>query len=353
MINPPPFPISIGELTESFLSDALGEEVSAFHADRIGEDRGMLGEIFKLDISFHDDSREPLTLVAKFAAIREETLALAKRGDTHERELRSYDELLSSAPVNVPEFIAAWYNDQTAEFLLLQEMIPADTSVDQIVGLSEKQARLVITEMAKLHAYWWNNPKLETISWLPRLDDQRRRTNLTTITRNGWGQLAAMLEGEISLSSITKTGDDLAKEMDEMLCRTAEFPSTFIHSDLRADNLLFSPDGQSVSLIDWQGCCIAPPVFDFTYFLIQSMTTEDRQRLEDDLLRFYAEELERCGLKMSLSNLREVYESSLIYSFAIACSIPLINDPSIPRVRELGIVMGTRSIQVLKDHGQI
>ena len=83
------------------------------------------------------------------------------------------------------------------------------------------------------------------------------------------------------------------------------------------------------------------------------MTIEDRQRLEDDLLRFYAEELERCGLKMSLSNLREVYESSLIYSFAIACSIPLINDPSIPRVRELGIVMGTRSIQVLKDHGQI
>ena len=353
MINPPPFPISIGDLTEPFLSDALGAEVSKFRAGRIGEDRGMLGEIFKLDISFHDASLEPLTVVAKFAAIREETLALAKRGDTHERELRSYDELLSSAPVNVPEFIAAWYNDETAEFLLLQEMIPADTSVDQIIGLSEQQARLVITEMAKLHAYWWNDPKLETMSWLPRLDDQRRRTNLTTITRNGWGQLAEILQGEISLSSITKTSEDLAEEMDEMLRRTAGFPSTFIHSDLRADNLLFSSDGQSVALIDWQGCCIAPPAFDFTYFLIQSMTIEDRQRLEEDLLRFYAEELERCGLKMSFSNLMEVYRSSLIYSFAIACSIPLINDPSIPRVRELAIAMGTRSIQVLRDHGQI
>ena len=83
------------------------------------------------------------------------------------------------------------------------------------------------------------------------------------------------------------------------------------------------------------------------------MTIEDRQRLEEDLLRFYAEELERCGLKMSFSNLMEVYRSSLIYSFAIACSIPLINDPSIPRVRELAIAMGTRSIQVLRDHGQI
>ena len=353
MINPPPFPISIGELTESFLSDALGEEVSEFHADRIGEDRGMLGEIFKLDISFHDNSRESLTLVAKFAAIREETLALAKRGDTHERELRSYDELLSSAPVNIPEFIAAWYNDETAEFLLLQEMIHADTSVDQIAGLSEQQARLVISEMAKLHAYWWNDPKLETISWLPRLDDQRRRTNLTTITRNGWGQLAEMLEGEISLSSITKTGEELADQIDKMLLRTAAFPSTFIHSDLRADNLLFSPDGESVSLIDWQGCCIAPPVFDFTYFLIQSMTIEDRQRLEGDLIKFYAEELERSGLQLSLTNLQDVYETSLIYSLAIACSIPLINDPTIPRVRNLGVAMGTRSIQALQDYDQI
>ena len=353
MINPPPFPTSVGELTGPFLSSALGAEVSEFHADRIGEDRGMLGEIFKLDISFEDDSMEPLTLVAKFAALREETLALAKRGDTHERELRSYDELLSSAPVNVPELIAAWYDDETAEFLLLQELISADTSVDQIAGLSEQQARLVISEMAKLHAYWWNDPRLEAMSWLPRLDDQRRRTNLTTITRNGWGKLAEMLEGEISLSNITQNGEELAEKIDAMLSRTAAFPSTFIHSDLRADNLLFSPDGQSVALIDWQGCCIAPPVFDFAYFLIQSVTIEDRQRLEDDLLRFYAEELERGGLKISLSNLREVYESSLIYSFAIACSIPLINDPTIPRVRELGIAMGTRSIQVLKDHSQI
>ena len=353
MINPPPFPVSISELTESFLSDAVGEEVSEFKAERIGEDRGMLGEIFKLKIFFRDKSRKPLILVAKFAALREETLAIAKRGHTHERELRSYGELLSSAPVSVPQFIGSWYNDETAEFVLLQEMIVADTSVDQIAGLSEKQAQLVIAEMAKLHAFWWNDPKLETLSWLPRLDDERRRTNLTAITRNGWEHLAKLLDGEISLSSIDKTGEDLADQVDEMLCRTAQFPSTFIHSDLRADNLLFSPDGESVALIDWQGSCIAPPVFDFAYFLIQSLSIENRKRLEKDLLKFYAEELERSGLKISFENLKEVYESSLLYSFAIACSIPLINDPAIPRVRELGIAMGTRSIQVLKDYGQI
>ena len=353
MINTPPFPISIGELTEPFLSDALKTEVSEFSSERIGEDRGMLGEIFKLKIFFRDETLEPRTLVAKFAAIREEALAIAKRGGTHERELRSYDELLSSTPVNVPELIGAWYNAETAEFLLLQELITADTSVDQIVGLSEQQAQLVISEMAKLHAFWWNDPKLDSLSWLPRLDDQRRRVNLTAITRNGWGQLAAMLEGETSLSAISKDADELADEIDKMLSRTAKFPSTFIHSDLRADNLLFSPDGQSVALIDWQGCCIAPPGFDFTYFLIQSLTVEDRQRYEEDLLDFYVEELGRYGLKISSANMWEVYKSSLFYSFAIACSIPLINDSAIPRVHDLGVSMGRRSIQALQDHDQI
>ena len=75
----------------------------------------MLGEIFKLKIFFRDESKKPLILVAKFAALREETLAIAKRGHTHERELRSYSELLLSAPVSVPQFIGSWYNDETAE----------------------------------------------------------------------------------------------------------------------------------------------------------------------------------------------------------------------------------------------
>ncbi len=352
MIHPPPFAASVDQLSEHFLSDAIGSEVSGFHTERIGEDRGMLGEIFKLEIFFVDNELEPLTIVAKFAAMREETLALARQGRTHERELRSYDELLAPTPVNVPKMLAAWYNAETAEFLLLQELINADTSVDQIAGISEKQARLVITEMAKLHAFWWGDPSLESMDWLPRLDDQRRRVNLTTITRKGWDHLAELLDGEIA-STVTQNAEQLAGEIDKMLSRTAEFPSTFVHSDLRADNLLFSPDGSSVALIDWQGCCIAPPVFDFTYFLIQSLTVEDRQKFEEDLLRFYMQELDKCGLSIGLDSLREVYESSLFYSLAIACSIPLINDTSKPRVRELGVAMGTRSIQVLKDHGQI
>ena len=352
MLYPTPFPTSVGQLTTSTLTDAIGKEIETFQATQIGEDRGMLGEIFKLDLSFHDKGETPIAIVAKFAAMRDGSLASAKRGGTHERELRCYDELLPTSPINTPAMFAAWYDPETAEFLLLQEMVESDTSVDQIAGISQMQARLVITEMAKLHAFWWGNPILETLSWLPRLDDQRRRTNLTMIAKEGWGKLRTLLDEEAE-ASIGLDANQLAEKIDDMLCRTAAFPSTLVHSDLRSDNLLFSLDGSSVTLIDWQGCCIAPPAFDLAYFLCQSLTIKDRRLFEEELLLFYKQELDKHGLQSSLENLREVYESSLFYSLAIACAIPLINDTSKPRVRSLGISMATRSLEALRDHNQI
>ncbi|MDG1845852.1 MAG: phosphotransferase [Acidimicrobiales bacterium] len=352
MIYPPPFPTSVDQLTTSTLSDAIGKEIETFQATQIGEDRGMLGEIFRLDLSFHDKGETPISIVAKFAAMRDFSLDQAKRGGIHERELRCYDELLAATPIDAPKMFAAWYNPETAEFLLLQEMVESDTSVNQITGISQTQSRLVITEMAKLHAFWWGKPILETLSWLPRLDDQRRRTNLTMIAREGWGKLRMLLDEDVK-ATIEFNGDQLAEKIDDMLCRTATFPSTLVHSDLRSDNLLFSLDGSSVTLIDWQGCSIAPPVFDLAYFLCQSLTINDRQLFEEELLLFYKQELHRNGLQISLENLREVYESSLFYSLAVACSIPLVNDISKPRVHSLGVSMATRSIEALQDHNQI
>ena len=323
-----------------------------FDFERIGENRGMLGEIFKLDLLSSEREGENFSIVAKFSALREEILSIAKQGGSHERELRCYDELLASTPINVPKMFGAWYDPETAEFLLLQELIEPDHSVDQINGISQLQARLVITEMAKLHSFWWRNPTLETLQWLPQLDDDRRRNNLVRLTTQGWDQLHALLAEERSIT-IKQDSAQLALEVSDMLTRTSDFPATLVHSDLRADNLLFSLDGTSVSLIDWQGCCIAPPAFDLAYFLTQSLTINDRQKYEKELLSFYMEELKEYGLEISFEKILEVYTSSLIYSLSISCAIPLINDISKPRVRDLAVAMGSRSIQALKDHGQI
>ena len=97
------------EIDASFLGEHLGLDIHEFHYERIGADRGMLGEIYKVTIKSSTGSRE---VVAKFSAPRKEALDNAKRGGTHERELRCYDELLSTTPVSIPEIFASWFDER-------------------------------------------------------------------------------------------------------------------------------------------------------------------------------------------------------------------------------------------------
>ena len=153
------------EIDASFLSEHLGLDIHEFHSERIGADRGMLGEIYKVTIK---SSTGPREVVAKFSAPRKEALDNAKRGGTHERELRCYDELLSTTPVSIPEIFASWFDEDSSEYLILQEFIEFDQSVDQIDGITIAQSKLVIEEAASMHAHWWEHSGLAESKWLPR-----------------------------------------------------------------------------------------------------------------------------------------------------------------------------------------
>ncbi len=356
VIHPPPFPHSITELTADVLSTGLGTEVADFTATRIGADRGMLGEIFVLDLTYpagaDGGENRPERIVAKFAADREGSLASAKRGGAHERELRCFTELLTTTPVTAPRCHGAWYDPDTAHFLLLQSAIEADDSVDQVAGITIEDAQLVLAETAKLHATWWRSGLLEELPWLPPLDGARRIHNLTAIATNGWDQMTALLGSELSESE-RALGAEFSKRLERTLRHLASLPTTLVHSDLRADNLLFAPDHRRVTLIDWQGCGVGPPSFDLAYFLSQSLTVDDRRTHEADLLGFYRDELAVAGLDLGIDEITAGYGEAMHYGLAIACALPLISDPEEPRVKALASVVARRSIEALRDHNQL
>ena len=347
MLELPPFPLSINEIDDSFLSESLGLEIQGFQYQRVGADRGMLGEIYKLTIRAGNESRE---IVAKFSAQRKEALDNAKRGGTHERELRCYDELLRQTPISIPEIYACFFNPDTSEYLILQEFIKFDQSVDQIAGITIDQSKIVIKEAASMHAHWWEDSDLSRSKWLPRLNDERRRKNLTTVTRLGWERLTEILD-EQSRPYPNISSDNLAEMIDEMLCNLSNFSSTLIHSDLRADNLLFNNAGDEVMIVDWQGCSFAPSTFDIAYHMIQSLSIDNRRSHEVKLLDYYIKCLESFGLEIRSDEVHQLYKSSILYSLSIACAVPLINDVESPRVKELAFSMASRTLAGLEDHG--
>ncbi len=347
MLKLPPFPLSINEIDDSFLSESLDLEIQEFHYQRVGADRGMLGEIYKLTIRTDNGSKE---IVAKFSAQRKEALDNAKRGGTHERELRCYDELLRQTPISTPEIYASFFNPDTSEYLILQEFIKFDQGVDQLAGITIDKSKLVIKEAASMHAHWWENPDLSKSQWLPRLNDERRRTNLTTVTRLGWETLTEILD-EQNRPYPHISADNLAEMIDDMLSNLSNFSSTLIHSDLRADNLLFSNEGNEVIIVDWQGCSFAPSTFDITYHMVQSLSIDNRRSHEVELLNYYIKCLESFGLEIRGDEVHQLYKSSILYSLSIACAVPLINDIESPRVKELAFSMASRTLAGLEDHG--
>ena len=368
MLRPPPFPISIDGLTTEILGTALDRPVAGFRATRIGADRGMLGDVHLVELEYGPDAGPqpgPPRVVAKFAALREGSLASARRGGTHERELRCYDELLRATPVAAPELHAAWYDPDTAHFLLVQEAVEADESVDQIDGLDLDRVRLVLAEVAALHARWWGDLTLADARWLPALDAEQRRTNLTTLATAGWEPLCQLLGDELT-DAERALGAELPARIDEMLTTTARLPSTLLHGDLRTDNLLFSPDGRAVSLVDWQGAGFGPAGFDLAYLLTQCLTVEDRRANEADLLAFY-----RARLAFYRGRLAGTggpsggpgpadgpdaivgYGPSILFGLAVACALPLISDPGEPRVKRLASTVTRRTLAALHDHDQL
>lgn len=352
MLRPPPFPISLDELTVEELSDGLGVPVASFTAERIGADRGMLGEIFLLTPTYAEPGTGPGRVVAKFAALRDGSLASARRSRSNERELRCYDELLVETPVRTPDYYSGCYDPETAHFLLFQEAIDADTTVDQVAGIGPDRARLVVIEAARLHARWWGDPRLATTDWLPRLDGTERMTNLTTLARTGWPLLCDLL-GEALAPAERGLGQQFPDRLEAALRHVASLPSTLVHSDLRADNLLFSPDGSAVTIVDWQGVGLGPPGFDLSYFLSQSLTVDDRRTHEGELLELYRTTLASAGVALSPDEVRAGYGESMHYGLAVACALPVISDPGEPRVRDLASTVARRSIEALRDHNQL
>lgn len=348
MIGGSPFPIGPGDLTPDFIGAALDCDVVSLSLVEIGRDRGMLGDLVLVEPRY-GSRRGPERIVAKFAADRAGSLASAQRSGSHLRELRFYDELASTTPARTPAFYGAWYDADTARFLMLQEAIDADTSVDQVIGIDLADARLVVREMARLHARWWRSSDLEAADWLPRLDSPARRSNLAVIATHGLQPLQHLVADDVASGLWGEVGD-LPARIDDVLCRLAQLPHTLIHSDLRADNLLFDRVRDEAVLIDWQGAGVGPPSWDLAYFMSQSLAVDVRRRHESELLDSYCEVLACEGLDLARAEILDGYGASMLFGLVVACSLPLVADTSQPRVRSLAVAMAQRALEGLRDH---
>ena len=252
-------------------------------------------------------------LTTKTAATR----LMGELGRLGHTEVRFYSQLAPQV-VGAPYCYGAAFDPWTGRYLLVLEDLPAVSFEfpDTLHPLSPEQASLIVELLADLHATFWQR--------LPR----DRRGPL------GWlytpsGDVTSLLTGSLMHSSIKRlaerteipveNGRFIADNYRPVATLIDTPPHTVMHGDAHPGNMYFR--GGKAGLLDCQAVRRGHPSRELAYTLITSLTPEDRQATQRELLDEYRRALAQAGgPELDRDELWLRFRQGALY----ACVAPLI-----------------------------
>ncbi|MFA5496320.1 MAG: phosphotransferase [Porticoccaceae bacterium] len=164
--------------------------------------------------------------------------------------------------------------------------------------ISIEEARRALDGFAGLHAGLWGSPTLDQNQWLemsmaPGTSDAALYQTLSKYMYINLEnpQLRAVLP-----QWLLDDPERLGRGFERLVAhqRRETMPRCLIHGDAHLGNSFFRRDGSRI-FMDFQLVTRAHPWRDLTYFLVGSLSIEDRRRAERELLQHYLERLDAHG----------------------------------------------------------
>jgi hypothetical protein len=245
--------------------------------------------IVPLELGYSDDapSSAPRRLVLKLPAADS-----LKDGD---KEVEFYSRI--AAHMSDPPVIRCYdavFSEEAGRFHLLMEDL-SGTHVSHPPSMlppSEAHAEQIVDALARLHAYWWDDPRLgKGVGTLPT--DASVREEMAQDGQN-YRAFVDLIGDRLPVERRNVYERVLASFLPVQLRRlTAGKGLTLIHDDPHSGNFLYprDPSRHSLRIIDWKSWRIAVGVSDLAHMMAIFWFPERRARLEQALLQRYHERL--------------------------------------------------------------
>ncbi len=334
------------QLTNEFLSEALGCSVSSFDCEQIGIGVGLMGRLFRVAMQTADGDK---TAIAKFATLDEGArMNVAEPLRFYEKEVRFYNEGASRVPLCTAESYAAEHDAVTGDFVLLLEDLASRRMEDQIAGCTIEDARTAVDALAELHAAWWEK---DFPDWLPVYSDPPFPQVIQGMYKQAWPG-ALELFGDHLPPEIRAFGERYPDLVDWFMAELGRPPYTMCHGDFRLDNLFFAtkPDHAPVAVVDWQIAFRGRGGYDVAYFVSQSLATEVRRQHEDSLKNRYLDGLRAKGVDYPKAEFERDYARTVAYCFIYAVVTAGQLEMANERMRDLIIGIGDRAVAAIQDN---
>lgn len=213
-------------------------------------------------------------------------------------EVQFYRHLRPGLAIEAPRAFAAMVDEPSGQFGLLLEDLGQRQAVfpNTTVAVSLDQVRSLIANLAKIHATFWESPRLSgDLAWLCT----PARGGMSDFFRQVLPFIESHLEEAWRRELLDAQGWTAATLFQGMLAAqdTAleHGPRTLLHGDTHLGNTYLLPDG-SAGLLDFQltmqGCFSR----DLTYYITTALDTATRREQETELIRYYLNALGELGV---------------------------------------------------------
>lgn len=343
------FPVDPQFVTPEWLSEVLGGEVRSCRLEQIGVGIGLLGRIYRVHL---EGTNVPASAVVKMPTLDEQARrVLGEDLELYLKEVRFYQEIGNANPLPPAHPYFAAIDEATHDFILVLEDLRHLRVADQTIGCTPGDAETVVDAIARQHAHWWQSNRLSTLPWLRPYATPPFPAVLAANAKAAWPRFLELVGADLS-SRLRDFGQRLPSLIPWYLEQISRPPCTFIHGDLRLDQLFFGtrPGDPAVTALDWQVTQLGRGAYDLAYFVSQSLTTEARRACEAALIERYRSRLAEAGIDYPASELQRDYRLTTalcyIYPLLVAGRIEVVNDRHLDLLR----TMASGAAAAIEDH---
>ena len=357
-MNNPPIPEHGNALTVGWMQQALSAGGGDFPTikdivvEDVGAGLGTMSQILRCTMTYHDDAAQaPESVVIKLSSSDKTSLRIARILSLYKREYLCFRQLASQMRIGLPALVYGDFEDTSRRFVMVLEDLRDMEKVDQITGASAARAKRVIRGVAELHGQFWN--RLEQ----PPLSDFFASVGLP----KRWLSpllylvfLAPCLErfGKLFSDRMRSLAEAYGPRLFGHMNDLATGPQTLTHGDFRLDNMFFgAADTDDFTVIDWQAAGLTKDgLYDVAYFMVTSVPTEVRRRIERTALEEYHSIV--CGMGAKDFTFEECWRryrqnmlGILVFCICACGGLSMTNQ----RIRMLGETMVQRTLAAIED----
>ena len=305
----PPIPDGPTSITTAWLNQALSAGVASdlpallpalkeVDVDVVGAGVGLMGEVLRCRLTYEDDAPSaPGSVIVKLPSSHPRNLKMSKLLQLYKREYSFYIRLAPHVPIHVAALYYGDFEERGHRFVLVLEDLRGMETGNRLEGATERQAKVAIRAIARLHGRYWNKVDRPPVAGLhyslhpkhrPLVQLSYLRCLVPTLKNFG-----GLFSGDMR-----RLAEDYGPRIADHMADVAAQPLTFGHGDFLLDNMFFGPDGSDdLAVIDWQVSGISCGLYDVASFMSDSVSTETRRKIERETLREYHDVLCGAGVK--------------------------------------------------------